>query len=119
MRVSRLPRRTFLQGLGWSMGLPLLEAMLPQRHAQAAGGARPPVRMAFLFIPNGAIMPAWTPAEEGERYRLSETLEPLAAVPLIPCGSWQAEHGELASTMCSRCRGKLWSARMLDCRWHL
>jgi len=34
--------------------------------------------MAFVFFPNGAIMPSWTPAEDGESYKLSKTLEPLA-----------------------------------------
>jgi len=34
--------------------------------------------MAFVFFPTGAIMPSWTPAEDGESYKLSKTLEPLA-----------------------------------------
>jgi len=60
------------------MGLPLLEAMIPDRSVHAASANRPPVRMAFVFFPNGAIMPSWTPAEDGESYKLSKTLEPLA-----------------------------------------
>ncbi len=78
MSTSRLERRTFLKGLGLSMGLPLLEAMIPDRSVHAASANRPPVRMAFVFFPNGAIMPSWTPAEDGESYKLSKTLEPLA-----------------------------------------
>jgi hypothetical protein len=61
------------------MALPLLDAMLP-RATWAAGAAagRPPVRLAFVFFPNGAIMPAWRPKGEGRDYELSETLQPLA-----------------------------------------
>ena len=78
MSVQRLPRRTFLHGLGLSVSLPLLEAMMPQRRARSADDGRPPVRMAFVFFPCGAIMPAWKPADEGDKYKLSETLQPLA-----------------------------------------
>jgi len=78
MSVSRLKRRTFLKGLGLSLGLPLLEAMRPESSATATSANRPPVRMAFVFFPNGAIMPSWTPSETGENYKLSKTLEPLA-----------------------------------------
>jgi hypothetical protein len=34
--------------------------------------------MAFIFFPNGAIMPSWTPAKTGEAFELSETLQPLS-----------------------------------------
>ncbi len=77
MGGQQLPRRTFLKGLGLSLGLPLLEAMRPQRTAMSADGDQPPVRMAFVFFPNGAIMPSWKPAQEGAGFALSETLEPL------------------------------------------
>lgn len=74
---THLPRRVFLKGLGTTMALPLLDAMnLPR----ALGGETPaeePVRMAFIFFPNGAIMPAWKPQDAGEKYELSETLKPL------------------------------------------
>lgn len=73
-----LSRRTFLTGVGATLGLPLLEAMHPVRSAFAAEEMAHPVRTAFVFFPNGAIMPAWTPQGEGEDYALSETLEPLA-----------------------------------------
>ena len=79
--ITQLPRRTFLKGLsGTAMGLPLLEAMLPQTLAAAKSAkisGKPPVRMAFVFFPNGAIMPEWRPCGDGEDYYLSKTLEPL------------------------------------------
>ena len=78
---QRLPlhRRTFLKGLGATLGLPLLEAMLPASGfaAQSAGA---PKRMAFVFVPNGVIVPDWTVKGEGTNWQLSPTLEPLAKV---------------------------------------
>lgn len=74
-----LPRRTFLQGVGATMALPLLEAMLPLR-GWAAPAASGPTRLLFVFFPNGAIMPDWTPKGAGRDFQLSPTLEPLAKV---------------------------------------
>ena len=78
-RHSRLQRRTFLKGLGAAMGLPLLEAMLPSS-GFAAQSAGLPKRMAFVFVPNGVIVPDWEPKGEGANWQLSPTLEPLAKV---------------------------------------
>lgn len=78
-RHSRLQRRTFLKGLGAAMGLPLLEAMLPSS-GFAAQSAGLPRRMAFVFVPNGVIVPDWEPKGEGTNWQLSPTLEPLAKV---------------------------------------
>ena len=64
--TSHLHRRTFLRGLGTAIALPLLESMTPLRAAAASVAAsKAPVRMAFLFVPNGVHLPAWTPKEEG------------------------------------------------------
>jgi hypothetical protein len=35
--------------------------------------------MAFLSVPNGAHMPDWTPAEEGEKFSVPKILEPVAS----------------------------------------
>ena len=61
------------------MGLPLLEAMLPSS-GFAAQSAGLPKRMAFVFVPNGVIVPDWEPKGEGANWQLSPTLEPLAKV---------------------------------------
>ena len=76
---KQLHRRTILKGFGAVMGLPLLEAMSPANGyaAQSAGAAR---RMAFVFVPNGVIVPAWEPKGEGTEWELSPTLEPLSKV---------------------------------------
>ena len=78
-RHSKLRRRTFVKGLGAAIGLPLLEAMLPS-NGFAAGSAGAPKRMAFVFVPNGVIVPEWEPKGEGKDWKLSPTLEPLAKV---------------------------------------
>ncbi len=62
------------------MALPLFEAMLPRTAfaQQAASLAGPANRLAFIYIPNGAIMPDWNPTGVGRDYQLSRTLTPLA-----------------------------------------
>lgn len=76
---TRISRRTVLRGLGATVSLPLLEAMLPGtgRAAESRSG-KPPVRMAFLYVPNGMHMPGWTPEETGTEFEIPPTLEPLA-----------------------------------------
>ena len=82
MNRTHLSRRTILKGLGTTMALPLLDAMLPGQSflpsASAAESAGAPVRMAFIFFPNGAIEDAWKCQGEGKDFKLSKTLEPLA-----------------------------------------
>lgn len=74
-----ISRRTLLRGAGVAIGLPLMNAMLPQR-ARAASEAKPPVRMAALYFPNGVWQDAWIPKQTGENYELPFSLEPLAPV---------------------------------------
>ena len=71
-----LGRRTFLHGLGTTLALPFLDAMRP---ALAAAAPPKPVRTAFIYIPNGAIMDKWTPAAEGAGFEFTPTLKPLEA----------------------------------------
>lgn len=76
-----IPRRTFLRGLGASLALPMLEAMVPPARAIAAASSAAgtaPVRMAFIYIPNGAHMDDWTPQQVGADFELPRTLDPLA-----------------------------------------
>jgi hypothetical protein len=78
---SRLSRRTVLKGLGISLALPWLESAMPMQTARAAAaGSAHPLRMAFLFVPNGMHMQDWTPQTEGYGFRLPYILEPLANV---------------------------------------
>lgn len=78
MFVTRkhLPRRTFLRGVGATIGLPLLDAMLPAATALANTAARPTARYAFLHLPHGAIMGQWTPRKVGSDFDMTPILEP-------------------------------------------
>lgn len=77
--MNPLPRRTFLRGLGTAIALPMLEAMFPiaQAVAGAAGAGKSPLRMAFLYVPNGAHMPDWTPTATGADFELPYIMEPI------------------------------------------
>jgi hypothetical protein len=77
MFISReaLPRRTFLRGLGAAVALPYLDAMKP---AFARAATTQPVRMAFVYVPNGMDMRNWNMDYEGPLGALPRTLEPLA-----------------------------------------
>ncbi|MFO0868062.1 MAG: DUF1552 domain-containing protein [Pirellulales bacterium] len=70
-----LSRRSVLRGLGTAMTLPLLDAMLPS--TRAAADAPAPLRVAFLYVPNGKHMPDWLPQQEGTGYELPWILSPL------------------------------------------
>ena len=72
-----IPRRTFLRGVGASLALPLLDAMVPAAAALAKTDASRPMRMGFMYIPHGADMPSWTPAAAGTNFELSPTLKVL------------------------------------------
>jgi hypothetical protein len=70
-----MPRRSFLKGAGTVIALPFLDAMAPA-FARAAT-AKPPVRMAFMYVPNGIMMKDWTPAKEGRDFEITRILKPL------------------------------------------
>lgn len=79
MSKTLLSRRAVLRGTGAMIALPWLEAMLPAITTGAAA-QKAPLRMAFLYVPNGKRMDAWTPSEEGSNYTLPPILEPLKNV---------------------------------------
>jgi hypothetical protein len=70
-----LARRSFLRGMGTAVALPFLDAMVPAFAAPAA--TRPPLRMAFVYVPNGIDMRGWNPEYEGTLDKLPRILEPL------------------------------------------
>ena len=80
-----LPRRTVLRGLGASLALPFLEAMLPRSvHAApstfkplAKSGTKPTPRVIFCYVSNGVNITEWVPAAKGADYALSPTLDVL------------------------------------------
>jgi len=106
-----LPRRTFLRGVGAAVALPLLDAMVPALSAVTRTAASPVRRLGFVYIPNGAVMQQWTPAEVGSGFELSPILQPLAPYrdqltvvsglahgQAEPLGDGNGEHSRASST---------------------
>jgi hypothetical protein len=74
---KHLGRRTFLRGMGVSVALPLLDSMIPASTALAATSASPKARFLGIYLPHGATMDKWTPAQEGTGFEFTESLKPL------------------------------------------
>ena len=72
-----IPRRTMLRGLGATLALPLLDAMVPSLTALQRTAARPITRFGVMYVPNGMVMEQWTPVTEGAGFELTPTLAPL------------------------------------------
>ena len=81
-RAASFSRRSFLRGLGACFALPAFESLHPLRLVAAEAAAQAaPVRMAFLYVPNGTIPGAWWPTgEAGKNFALPRTLAPLESV---------------------------------------
>ncbi|MCC6591342.1 MAG: DUF1552 domain-containing protein [Bryobacterales bacterium] len=75
-----LHRRTLLRGMGASLALPLLDAMVPAMKSLAATPAKPVKRLGFVYIPMGGAISQWTPPVDGKLTQLSPTLQSLAPV---------------------------------------
>jgi hypothetical protein len=76
-----LPRRTFLRGMGATVALPLLDAMVPSLTAQSLTPAMPVRRLGFVYVPMGSHITSWTPpVGSGALTELSPTLSPLASM---------------------------------------
>jgi len=71
-----ISRRRMLKGVGASIALPFLSAMIPTG-LQARTLSIRPKRMAFLFMPNGVHPYHWTPEGVGRHFELSPVLSPL------------------------------------------
>ena len=76
VRRVALSRRTVLRGLGTTLALPFLEAMMPS--ARAADIAQQPKRLSVFYTPNGMTMGEYRPAARGRDFALSPTMAPLA-----------------------------------------
>jgi hypothetical protein len=79
LTTKPLARRTILRGLGATVALPFLDAMLPAFSLRMAAAAKPVHRFQTFYVPNGMAMEYWTPGGEGAAFELSPILEPLAA----------------------------------------
>jgi hypothetical protein len=76
---KHLSRRTLLRGLGTAMALPLLDSMIPALNASKGVASSAPVRLGFVYVPNGIIPAAWTPAAEGANFEFMRTMKPIEA----------------------------------------
>jgi len=74
---KHLSRRTVLKGVGVSIGLPLLDAMVPAATALAATAAAPRPYMGFVYFPHGAVMSNWSPKGTGTDFEFTPILKPL------------------------------------------
>src|SRR5688572_16594673 len=89
-RHLSLSRRRFLHGLGACLAVPTMESFIGRSSiasvlssagpapATTASGA--PLRMAFMYFPNGAIQDTWWPEGEGKDFTFSQTLKPLESL---------------------------------------
>lgn len=74
-----ISRRRMLKGLGASIALPFLQAMVPPGMSMY-NMSKKPLRFACLFMPNGVHPDLWTPTQFGSAFELSPLLQPLAKV---------------------------------------
>ncbi len=73
-----MARRTFLRGMGTVVALPLLDSMIPA--IAGTSGARSPIRMGFVYVPNGIIPKDWLPQSEGSAFEFMPTMKPLESM---------------------------------------
>jgi len=71
-----LARRTFLRGLGTTIALPMLDSMIPAM-AATKDLRKPPIRLGFIYVPNGIIQKDWLPITEGAGFEFLPTMKPL------------------------------------------
>lgn len=73
-----MQRRTFLKGLGATVLLPQLESVAAAPSASVATTASGhPLRMAFVYTPNGVNLSKWMPKGLGAKYTLGESTKAL------------------------------------------
>jgi hypothetical protein len=72
-----IARRTVLRGLGVSLALPLLDGMVPAFAALRTTAANPVRRFGVVYVPNGMMMPSWTPDTVGRGFDFKRILQPL------------------------------------------
>ncbi len=72
-----ISRRTVLKGLGTTLALPFLDAMMPALTAYGKSAAKAPTRFGAIYIPNGVIPGKFFPEATGANFEFSPTLQPL------------------------------------------
>jgi hypothetical protein len=72
-----IPRRTFLRGAGITLGLPLLDSMVPAQTPLGKTAAAPVRRFMGIWHPHGAAPGYWSPQQEGSNFEFSFITKPL------------------------------------------
>jgi hypothetical protein len=72
-----IPRRTFLRGAGVTLGLPLLDSMVPAQTPLSQTAAAPVRRFMGIWHPHGAAPGYWSPLQEGANFEFSFITKPL------------------------------------------
>ena len=67
-----------MRGAGVTLALPFLDAMSPAFGGPTDPATKPPMRLGFVYVPNGIVMDGWTPAGEGPGFELTPILQSLA-----------------------------------------
>jgi Protein of unknown function (DUF1552) len=80
MTKKAMPRRTFLRGMGVTLTLPLLDAMVPAATPVSKTPANPTRRLGFVFMPMGCDITRWTPPGQTTLDELSPILSSLSSV---------------------------------------
>jgi hypothetical protein len=86
-----LPRRTFLRGVGATLGLPLLESMLPALASVARAQELAPTRFTGIFVPHGAAPGYWIPESDAPNFKfpfIFEPLQPFRERVVLTSGLW-------------------------------
>jgi hypothetical protein len=74
---KHLSRRTVLRAAGASIGLPLLDAMIPAGTALAQTAANVKPRLGFVYFAHGALQDEWRPKQTGRGFDFPYIIEPL------------------------------------------
>jgi len=74
---KHIPRRKFLRGVGVTLGLPLLDSMVPAQTPTAKTAAAPVKRFVGIWHPHGAGPGYWSPLQEGADFEFSFITKPL------------------------------------------
>ena len=74
---SFISRRTVLRGMGATIALPFLEAMVPALTPTAKTAANPLKRFGAVFVPLGERPGFWTPSKVGADFEFTSILKPL------------------------------------------
>ena len=77
VRKLHLSRRSVLKGVGATLALPFLDAMVPALTAQARTAAAARKRLACIYIPHGVILDQWTPETSGADFEFKAILKPI------------------------------------------